>query len=114
MLAAPRNLIALDARAAVGYQPALPERCSRPGPLARMRVMRHLPALMLALLTATAGCGLFGGKRKPQTYDAQRPPVRGAAASAEVVYLDVAVLERPSGNRYLDQEVWESGDEQGV
>jgi len=76
--------------------------------------MRHLPALMLALLTATAGCSLFGGKRGPQTYDAQRAPVRGAAASAEVVYLDVAILERPSGDRFLDQEVWESGDEQCV
>ena len=76
--------------------------------------MRHLPALMLALLTATAGCGLFGGKRNSQSYEAQRPPVRGASASAEVVYLDVAVLERPCGDTYLDQEVWESGDEQGV
>jgi hypothetical protein len=79
-----------------------------------MRVMRYLPALMLALLTVTAGCSLFGGKRNPQTYDAQRPPIRGTSASTEVVYLDVAVLERPSGDRYLDHEVWESGDEQGV
>lgn len=74
--------------------------------------MRHLPALSLALLTACVGCSFFGSKRASTSHEVQR---RAAGpAGGEVVFLNVAVVERPAGDPFLEQGVWESGDEQCV
>lgn len=74
--------------------------------------MRRLLALMLAL-ALLPGCGLLPGKDKTPSHDAQFP-ARAVAAHGETVYLDVALIERPASDAYLDREVWDSSDEQGV
>ena len=75
--------------------------------------MRLLLATMVAL-ASLPGCGLLPGKgRTSQSHDAQFP-VRAAAPQGDTVYLDVALIERPAGDDFLDREVWDSSDEQGV
>lgn len=57
---------------------------------------------------AAAGCGLT----RPA------PPAAAAAsrvaADADVLYLDVALIEVPPGDPFVTHELWELGDEQGV
>jgi hypothetical protein len=66
---------------------------------------------MLAL-SAAVGCNFFGTKDQVvQRYDARRTT---ALATDEMVYLNVALIERPLGDPFLDREVWEAGDEQGI
>jgi hypothetical protein len=74
--------------------------------------MRHLPALLLALSIACAGCSFFGSKKPGPTHEVQRRAA--GSAGPEVVQLNVAVVERPAGDPFLGHEVWESGDEQRV
>jgi len=74
--------------------------------------MRHLTALLLALLTASAGCGLFGHKRATEPPGVQRRA--SSSIGPEVVFLDAAVVECPPRDRYLDADLWDSSDEQGV
>lgn len=74
--------------------------------------MRLLPAMLLASLSAAAGCSLFGSKDGAASYDV-RSPARGVAA-VEAVFFDVALVERPLGDDYVERGVWDSGNEQGV
>lgn len=76
--------------------------------------MRHLPALLLALSLACAGCSLFEARRTGPPAEGQRRAMGPVSAGGEVVFLNVAVVECPVADPYLDQEVWESGDEQCV
>jgi hypothetical protein len=77
-----------------------------------MRLSCRLPALLLALSVACAGCSFFGAKRPGPEHEVQRRAA--GSAGPDVVVLNVAVVERPAGDRFLDHEVWESGDEQRV
>lgn len=77
-------------------------------------VMRQAQALGLVLLIGlTAGCISDGVKRSAARFN----PLRGLAAGpvgADVVQLDVALVERPLGDRYLNGELWDLADEQAV
>jgi len=50
---------------------------------------------------------------KPTTWLDRFHPFRGPTG-ADVVQLDVAMIERPVGDRYLNQGLWEAADEQVV
>lgn len=74
--------------------------------------MRHLQAVVLVCLSGMIGCSMTGTLSSTPL-----PEVRATAeleAGPEVVFLDIALLERPTGDRFLNHDVWESGDEQGV
>src|SRR5262249_48061548 len=78
-----------------------------------MGVMRHAAALGLALLTgALAGCFTGRGERSLTRAASQRP--FEGPTGADGVQLQGAVVERPLGDRFLNFELWELGDEQGV
>lgn len=85
--------------------------------------MRHLQAVVLALASAAVGCcglpGWLGGRHHPTGPAGDPQPVvearRPADASArQAVLLDVALVERPRGDAFLEGELWELGNEQGV
>jgi hypothetical protein len=76
-----------------------------------MAVMCRRVAGVLALLAgALAGC--FTGQ--PERSVSRLGPPFGGPAGADVVQIDVAVVERPLGDRYLNGELWQLADEQGV
>jgi hypothetical protein len=77
-----------------------------------MAVMRLLLATMLALMSFSGCCVLPHRDPISPKHEARHPP-RGSPG-ADTVFLDVAVVERPAGDPFLDREVWEAGDEQGV
>jgi hypothetical protein len=79
-----------------------------------MVVMRLLLAVVLALASGAAGCCFFGAKDGGAArHDVGRPP-QASSGLGEQLYLDVALVEQPGGDAFLDREVWEAGDEQGV
>lgn len=77
--------------------------------------MRHLLAVVLALASGVIGChclpGTPGGDSAPMS-DARR--TTDSATQEQVVFLDVALIERPRGDYFLEQELWELGNEQGI
>jgi hypothetical protein len=77
-----------------------------------MAVMCRRVAGVLALLAgALAGC--FTGQ--PERSLSRLGPVPfGGPAGEDVVQIDVAVVERPLGDRYLNGDLWQLADEQGV
>jgi hypothetical protein len=77
-----------------------------------MAVMgRRVAGVLVLLAGAVAGC--FTGQ-------AERSVSRlgtgglGGPAGEDVVQIDVAVIERPLGDRYVNGELWQLADEQGV
>jgi hypothetical protein len=73
--------------------------------------MRHFPAVVVAVcLGLLAGCISSGPERAPVAAVASRPFAE--PIGADVVCLDLAVVERPLADRLLDQEIWELADEQ--
>jgi len=75
--------------------------------------MRHLQAVVLALATGVAGCCFTGSSgRDPSLPDVARPTAD--APSGEIIYLDVALVEHARGDRFLNRDLWDLGDEQGV
>jgi hypothetical protein len=75
--------------------------------------MRRRAALVLGLLNVLlVGC-LTGGSARPASW-LRRGPLLQAPAGPDVVVLYVALVERPAGDRYLNQELWELADEQGI
>jgi hypothetical protein len=75
--------------------------------------MRPVRAVALALLgAALAGCFPVRPER-PTALGEGRGRVEGPGG-ADVVQLDVAVVARPYGDRFLNYELWELADEQGV
>jgi hypothetical protein len=78
-----------------------------------MGVMRHLQAVVLGLATGVAGCCFTGSSGRDRSVpDVARPTAD--APNGELVYLDVGLVEYPRGDRFLDRDLWELGDEQGV
>jgi len=74
--------------------------------------MRLLLTVVLALAASAAGCFSFGEKQRGVPREAQRPAE--GSPHGELVFLDVALVGQPAGDPFLDREVWEAGDEQGV
>jgi hypothetical protein len=75
--------------------------------------MRLLLTVVLALAAGVAGCCFFGAKEPVGlAFDVRKPPE--TVLPGEVIYLDVALVDQPAGDDFLDREVWEAGDEQGV
>jgi hypothetical protein len=76
--------------------------------------MRHFQAVVLALVTAVlGGCQTEHTVRAHSLADVGSPPADTASAS-EIVYFDVALVEQTRGDRFLDHDLWELGDEQGI
>jgi hypothetical protein len=76
--------------------------------------MRHVQAAVLALAAAVfGGCATDKGGHDHLLVQArgESPDVQ---AAGDVVYLDVALIEQPFGDRFLNRDVWDVGDEQGV
>ena len=75
--------------------------------------MRRRWALVLGLLTGSlVGC-LTGESARPITWLARLHPCQGPTG-ADVVRLDVALLECPVGDRYINEELWKVADEQVI
>jgi hypothetical protein len=75
--------------------------------------MRLLLTVVLALAVSGAGCCFFGEKERSTLSFDVRKPTEGTPPS-ELVYLDVALVDQPAGDAFLDRELWQIGDEQGV
>ena len=75
-----------------------------------MRLMRYLPLVLVALAAGCLGCGgldSIPSYRRAQT--AVAPPRE--PEPQRYVALDVAVIECPYGDPFLDEELWQRGDE---
>lgn len=75
--------------------------------------MRPLCALVLALLAGgVGGCTSEGTVRSLSWFKA--PPAFRGPVGPDVVQIDVALLERPVGDRYVNDDIWALADEQIV
>jgi hypothetical protein len=74
--------------------------------------MRQVLAWALAIV-AGAGCLTTGADQRPASRGAAAPLPAGSGGE-EMVQIQVAVIERPTGDAYLNGGVWELGDEQCV
>jgi hypothetical protein len=75
--------------------------------------MRHRTALVVALWTgAFIGCAGRQPLRTSTWLDRLLQPA--GPAGPEAVQMDVALLERPFGDHYLNEQLWEVADEQVV
>ena len=74
--------------------------------------MRRLLVGVLVLALGVTGCCFFGDRPGGPRSEVVRRPANLTPAG-DFIFLDVAVVERPYGDHFLDQEVWEGGDEQG-
>lgn len=70
--------------------------------------MRFLPVLLLAL-AGGVGCG--GLDSVPSYRRVPSPPVPQEAELQQYVAVDVAFIECPYGDHFLDEELWQCGDE---
>jgi hypothetical protein len=80
--------------------------------------------VVLALASGVLGCcgfpGWPGGRDRPAAASGDFQPGGDSGRAAEpatpgqVVVLDVALIERPGGDAFLDRELWDLGNEQGV
>jgi hypothetical protein len=75
--------------------------------------MRHCQAMVLALL-AGVGAGCFGTRADPVTARFAAPGPFAGPAGADVVELDVFVVERPAGDDFLNRKLWDLADELAV
>jgi hypothetical protein len=71
--------------------------------------MRYLPAVLVALAMGGVGCG---GLDSVSSYSrVQPPPPPQEADQQQYIAVDVAFIECPYGDRFLDEELWQHGDE---
>jgi hypothetical protein len=98
---------AVDIRCAPSYR-AVPDYGLFLALVSKMR--RTFPALVAFLAFGLAGCFLFqpGGKSMWPS----RSWLGNGISGPDVVYIDLAVLEVPIGDRYANEEIWTSADEQ--
>jgi hypothetical protein len=75
--------------------------------------MRQWMAVVLALASGVAGCCCFQGTAPegPPASDARRA---AEAPAGHTIVVDVALLERPAGDGFLNQGLWDLGNEQCV
>jgi hypothetical protein len=71
--------------------------------------MRYLPIVLVALAMGGVGCG--GLDSVPSYRRTQAPPIPQEADHQQYIALDVASIECPYGDRFLDEELWQRGDE---
>jgi hypothetical protein len=69
-------------------------------------------AVLLVLATGALG-GCFSGNKDRSTARTSGPPMAGVVGE-DVVYLDVAVIERTLGDPFLNHELWNEADEEVV
>jgi hypothetical protein len=76
----------------------------------------RVPAALLALAVGIAGGCAADPARPSPGPDAARAAAPGPAepTGEQLVSLDVALIERPAGDRFLNRELWDHGDEQGI
>jgi hypothetical protein len=80
---------------------------------ARMPMIRHIQALVLALVSAAMlGCFTAQPDRATSRYQSRMP--YDGPMGENTVQLLVALVERPLGDHTLNQEIWELVDEQGL
>lgn len=72
---------------------------------------RRVAGVLALLAGALAGC--FTGQSE-RSLSRLGPAGLGGPAGEDGVQIDVAVIERPLGDRYLNGELWQLADEQGV
>lgn len=72
---------------------------------------RRVAGVVALLAAALAGC--FTGQSE-RSVSRLGPAGLGRLPGEDVVQIDVAVVERPAGDRYLNGELWQLADEQGV
>jgi hypothetical protein len=76
--------------------------------------MRHLQAVVLAMAAAVmGGCATDKDGRGQSLARLQSEPTETSSAG-DIIYLDVALVEQAYGDRFLNRDLWEIGDEQGV
>lgn len=76
--------------------------------------MRRGRTLMLGLLAAWfVGCATGGEAVRPNSLLSRFHPLQGPTGP-DVIQMEVAVLERPVGDRYLNEELWAQADEMVV
>jgi hypothetical protein len=73
--------------------------------------MRPSQVVLITLLVGPLAAGCLPGRRDGDAVHAARR-LRGAPDG--LVRLDVAVIERPAGDRYLNRTLWDLADEQAV
>lgn len=69
-------------------------------------------AVLIVLASAALG-GCFSGNKDRAGVRSSGPPMAGVVGD-DVVYLDVAVIERTLGDPFLNQELWNEADEEVV
>lgn len=74
--------------------------------------MRRWLAVLITLAAGALG-GCFWGNKDRSTARSSGPPLAGVVGE-DVVYLDVAVIERPYGDAFLNYELWKEADEEVV
>ena len=72
---------------------------------------RRVAGVLALLAAALAGC--FTGQPE-RSLSRLGPGPFGGPGGEDVVQIDVAVVERPLGDRYLNGDLWQLADEQGV
>jgi hypothetical protein len=79
-----------------------------------MGAMRHVQALVLALLggAVAGGCSTARPEQTPAHVEARAH--EDGPGGDDGVLLDVAVIERPYGDRLLNYELWQMANEQAV
>src|SRR5258707_2734089 len=74
--------------------------------------MRHGQILLLGLLVVALGGCRFGGPVQTTSMLGQSPLV--GPVGSDVVIMDVALLERPVGDSYINHDLWLLADEQQI
>src|SRR5947199_266853 len=95
-----------------GRRSYFPAPFSGAGGLGRMAVMGRRVAGVLALLAGALAACVAG--QPERSLSRLGPAGLGGPAGADVVQIDVALVERPPGDRYVNGELWQLADEQGV
>ncbi len=75
--------------------------------------MRRRWALLLALAAASVGGCLTGTPGRPTSWVDRLPPLEGPTGP-DAVQMDLAFVEGPLGDRFLDREMWGLADDQVV
>jgi hypothetical protein len=68
---------------------------------------------MLVVLGCGAWAGCLSDRADRSTVRSDGPPLAGLVGE-DVVYLDVAVIERPLGDPFFNEELWTEADEQAL
>jgi hypothetical protein len=76
--------------------------------------MRQLQAVVLAVAAMVMGGCVTDKRGHDQSLADLHSEPTDTAGVRDVVYLDVALIEQPFGDRFLNRDLWAAGDEQGI